>query len=314
MMKSSDSGLWSGEINSTSSGFYVVKVKSVDGAGNITERDLNSILFVDKGKILTQGGVRAVDNAKITVYKEDEQSKVWSVWDGASFGQNNPQVTNVDGGYSYFLPNGTYYLTVTASDFKKVTSSIFKIDRPTAINMDFDMNAQSKINFGAWSFALPDFTFKTVDMVIHEPKINSNVQKENPLVEHEIPDFILPKTSGGDLNSLELRGKPQIIIFINSWLPETSSQINEIANLPDGYKQKISLILIEDSLSKAVVFSKRGGYDKLTIVSDSDGSLITPFKLNILPTSYFLDKKGIVKKVVNGTILKDDIINYIDSI
>ncbi|HET7099050.1 MAG TPA: redoxin domain-containing protein [Patescibacteria group bacterium] len=312
MAKSVESGLWTGTINFGASGLFTVVVKSIDGGGNATERDLNSVMFVSSGKVNSQE--TATNNAKVTVYQQDAKSKIWSLWDALSFGQTNPQTTNDLGNYSYFLPSGTYYLKVTAPGFKKITTNIFKLDDPTAINMDFEMNPLVKFNFGPWSIAIPDVFSSTIDIALKQVEVPDNDQNNNSFIGKETPNFILPKVNGGDLNSLTLRGKPQVIIFLNSWLPGATDQILQVKSLDPVYKSKVSLIMTEENLAKITVFAKRGNYDDLAIAADPDGLLVTPYNLNTLPTSYFVDRKGIVQRVVTGIVTKDDIINYIDSI
>jgi len=80
----------------------------------------------------------AVAGAKVSIYQVGPGSKLWNLWDGESFSQKNPQITTEIGEYSFFLPTGTYYLTITNSGYKKVTSKIFSLETPTVVNADFE--------------------------------------------------------------------------------------------------------------------------------------------------------------------------------
>ena len=300
MTKSVDSGLWSGIVNFVSPGHYVVKVKSIDGANNETVRDLNSILVIDSGKIKEKGTDTIIREANINICQQDELSKVWSLWDGQSFGQENPQVIT-DGSYSYFLPSGTYYLTSTVSGYKKVTSKIFKIKTPTTLNTNIEMERGWWVN-----------PFKSINMSVIRSKVIANEQEYNSLIGKEAPRFLLPSITGQELDLVSLRGKNRMLVFLNTWLPATSEQISVISALEKIYKDRISIIMIEENISKVSVFAKKGGYNDLSIVADPDGTLVDSYYVNSLPSSYFIDRKGLVQKMITGVVLGDEIINNLD--
>ena len=51
--------------------------------------------------------------ATVTCYElVDEASSCWEVWDGAFWGQTNPQTTGADGYYSFFTLPGKYKIEV----------------------------------------------------------------------------------------------------------------------------------------------------------------------------------------------------------
>lgn len=312
MTKSASSGLWSGEVNFKSPGMFNIQVKSIDGADNQTLRDLNSVLVLNGGTILNDSG-EVITGATVRVYKQDELSRIWSLWDGSSFGQSNPYVSGDDGGYSYLLPAGTYYLTASSTRYAKIASRIFKLNSPGVINSALTLKPQKMVSIGPLTFALPSIFSDVVDIAVTTPRVSSNEESKSSLIGAEILGFNLPVVNGGELNSLSLRGKSQIILFINTWLPGVNEQIAVIKKLDRKYQEKIFLIAVQENLSKTSVFVKRGGYDDLTFAVDPDGELVEEFKLNSFPAGYFIDRKGIVQRVTTGVIGADDIMKYLNS-
>lgn len=303
MVKSISSGLWSGVVNFSLPGHYVIKVRSIDGANNIVERNLDSIQVIGSGHVTSKDVGVSVLGASVKVYQQDELSKVWSLWDGASFGQNGTQTVNENGGYSLFLPSGTYYLNITASGYRKLTSKIFKLNSPTALNTNFEMQKGWWIN-----------PFEAMGISVNKAKFDTNEVNISSLVKTEAPGFLLPTVSGNDLDLISLRGKNRMLVFLNTWLPATSEQISVISSLEEIYKDRISIIMVEENISKVSVFAKKGGYENLSIATDSDGTLIDFYKLNSMPVGYFIDKRGVIQKVVTGVITADEIKNTLDSI
>ncbi len=45
--------------------------------------------------------------------------------------------------------------------------------------------------------------------------------------------------------------------------------------------------------------------------TDPDATLETLYKLNVLPTSYFIDRKGIITKVFSGVLSEKEIIDIL---
>ena len=58
------------------------------------------------------------------------------VWDGAAFGQRNPQKTSSSGTFNLFLPAGKYYLQATAPGYHTLISNIIDANQPTPVTAD----------------------------------------------------------------------------------------------------------------------------------------------------------------------------------
>ena len=58
-------------------------------------------------------------------------------------------------------------------------------------------------------------------------------------------------------------------------------------------------------LKVVAIYKKRGGYTTPFII-DQDSSLTEQYALDILPSHYFLDRRGIIKEVVRGDLSSDE--------
>jgi hypothetical protein len=52
----------------------------------------------------------------------------------------------------------------------------------------------------------------------------------------------------------------------------------------------------------------------LPIFADPDATLAVPYNLSSLPVHYFLDRKGVVKKVVYGALSEEELANTLINI
>jgi hypothetical protein len=68
-----------------------------------------------------------------------------------------------------------------------------------------------------------------------------------------------------------------------------------------------------EKLSKVYVFQKRGEYN-FSMLADPDATLSNSYNLNSLPVSYFLDRSGVVKRVMFGIMNKEELENTLTNI
>jgi len=300
--KSLETGLWSGIINFPKKGFYKISTKSVDGAENETSRKLNSVLVVEPGKIVDKLTGEAIEKAKISLYYQDKMSDLWVVWDGSPFGQKNPQTTEADGIYRYFLPSGSYYFLIEAPGFVNLYSNIFSLEQPSPVNAVLWMKKLRTIKIGPFTFKLPAWVSRRQGVNIKLPSVDG--KRVESLKGSLAPLFSLP-TTDRDFSLSSLRGKSALISFISSWSPPSLEQILVLNDLQE-LKDQMAVVTLQESMAKIMIFQRRGNYE-LPIVVDTDGTLVEKYLINTLPTHYFLDRKGMVKEVVTGVLSGEEI-------
>jgi peroxiredoxin len=307
---SDETGLWSGTINVDKPGLYTIKTKAIDGAGNINERDLNSILVVAPGKITGEDG-KAVKSGEVTLYVQDTQSEIWSVWDGETFGQPNPYEINEFGEYQYFLPPGTYYLQIKSPGHPVTTSQIFKLNNSTAFNSDFALKKSGGIRLGPVTLRLFNYLTERTSVVLKTPKVNQ--EQTNSLVGKDMPSFSLRTAMDEPFNQSDLRGKESVLTFVSTWSPPSVEQVSILDDLVNEELLNSTIVAVEETASKVSIFQRRGNY-KVDIVVDPDGEIVEDFNINSLPLHYFLNRSGEIKKVAVGVLNKDEINAIFDEI
>jgi hypothetical protein len=308
LRKNSDNGLWSGTF-SLKEGNYQLSFSAIDGASNKTVRDLNNVIVVANGKI--SGSVGGVINGKITVYYQEPVTNSWQIWDGAAYSQINPQATDGNGNYSLFLPPGKYYLHIEAAGFKTTDTEFFTIDSPQPVNADFTLNPLKLLfSLGPIKIYLPDFSVLSLPFKNNLP---DSVQTSNEMIGKNTPFFNLSVSGQNSFSSDSLTGKPTVLTFLNTWSPASTEQISILDKFSKNTDFNSAVIVEGEKVSKVYVFQKRGGYG-LPVFADPDATLTIPYNLNFLPVHYFLDRKGIVKKVVYGALNEEELANTLVNI
>jgi peroxiredoxin len=127
------------------------------------------------------------------------------------------------------------------------------------------------------------------------------------------PDFVLERLGGGTLRLSDLQGKPVLLNFWASWCPPCRQEMPEIVAAYERHKAEGLVVLgvnLQEADSKIASFASDYGMT-FPIVIDRDGDVGQSWRIGGafkgLPSSYFIDSKGVVRDVFNQALTKDSI-------
>ena len=295
LLKNPENGLWSAELVFPAPGVYTLGTYAIDGAQNEATRALQTVVALAPGSAVDSAG-RPVSGATITVYTFDATTARYVVWDGPSYGQANPQTTGPDGNYQLFLPTGTYYIEVKAKGHRKLKTQIFGIRDPLPITSNLPLPAGRRIRIGPWEVPLPDFG-ASFQMISTEPP-HVELPVSQPIVGRELPYVTFP-VEGKNFVSTDIRGKPTVLTALNTWWPQAGMQLQRLEELSAHKEINVLVLVPQESPSQVEIFRRRGGYS-VPMVADKDGDLVDPLQYQLMPTHYFVNRKGVIGKVITG--------------
>jgi peroxiredoxin len=116
------------------------------------------------------------------------------------------------------------------------------------------------------------------------------------------PDFSLPKLGGGRVSLSSLRGKVVLVDFWAQWCEPCKKELPELDKLSREYSDKNVVVLavnIDKTTENAQRLATQLGL-KLPILLDPAGSVAGTYDLPKMPSSFIVDKKGIVRFVHEG--------------
>lgn len=126
------------------------------------------------------------------------------------------------------------------------------------------------------------------------------------------PDFTLDLLGDGQISLSELRGKPVILNVWASWCLPCRAEMPAIEKVYQSYKD-VGLVVIglnttyQDSEVDAAAFVKEFGLT-FSIVLDRDGAVSRRYLVTGLPTTFFIDREGIIRSVVVGGPMSETLI------
>ena len=129
------------------------------------------------------------------------------------------------------------------------------------------------------------------------------------------PDFSLLTTDGELITLSDLRGQPILLNIWASWCSPCRIEMPAMERTYQENKSKGYLVLAvnatnQDDLNKAIAFIKEKEIT-FPILLDQKGEISKLFQVRALPTSFFIDRHGIIQEVVVGGPMSEALINIL---
>jgi len=118
------------------------------------------------------------------------------------------------------------------------------------------------------------------------------------------PDFTLQSITGETYTLSDLRGQAVVINLWATWCPPCRAEMPALQKMYAEYKDQGLVILavnstVQDTASAVPPFASEYSLT-FPILLDDAGSVNNAYQVRSLPSSYFIDRKGIVRQVIIG--------------
>jgi len=124
------------------------------------------------------------------------------------------------------------------------------------------------------------------------------------------PDFEAPllRQGGGTLSLSSLRGTAVVINFWASWCVPCRAEARDLDAVHQRYSAQgltfLGVDIVQDDWDDAMAFVKEFGIT-YPMVRDVSGTVTATYQIVNLPTTYFIDRKGIIRDRYVGGFLGD---------
>ena len=118
------------------------------------------------------------------------------------------------------------------------------------------------------------------------------------------PDFMLNTPDGETFMLSNLQGKAVLVNLWATWCPPCRAEMPAMQKLYDEYKDQGFIVLAinmtyQDDFSAIAPFTQEYNLS-FPILIDETGSVARKYELRSLPSSFFIDREGIIQEVVIG--------------
>ena len=124
------------------------------------------------------------------------------------------------------------------------------------------------------------------------------------------PDFELTDLQGATVRLSDFRGQKVLVNFWASWCPPCRAEMPHIQKFYEKYKDRgvavlsVNLASLEKNDEMAASFARKHGL-AFPIVLDSDGGVLSAYKVKAYPTTFVVDENGVVRDIVVGPMTLD---------
>jgi peroxiredoxin len=118
------------------------------------------------------------------------------------------------------------------------------------------------------------------------------------------PDFELKTITGETVKLSDLRGQAVLVNLWATWCPPCRAEMQSIEKIYLEYKDQGFVVLAvdmtyQDNLERVMPFVTEQGLT-YPILLDETGGMASAYQLRSLPTSFFINREGIINEVVIG--------------
>ncbi len=137
-----------------------------------------------------------------------------------------------------------------------------------------------------------------------------------PQADHPAPDFTLMRLDGTPVTLSKLTGQVALINIWATWCPPCRAEMPTIETAYEQYRDQgftvLAVNLQEDPRSVAAFMQEY----TLTFpaVLDLDGQVSRTYQAFSLPSSFFVDKKGVIRAVYRGPMPRSVIVGTVEQL
>ncbi len=128
----------------------------------------------------------------------------------------------------------------------------------------------------------------------------------------QAPDFTLQTLDGDIVTLSELRGRPVLVNMWASWCTPCKYEMPTIQKVYEEFRDRGLMVLAvnltkKDNLTSVISFVEE--YDlTFPILLDVDGKVEEAYQLRGLPSTFFIDRDGIIQSVVIGGPMPEEVV------
>jgi peroxiredoxin len=118
------------------------------------------------------------------------------------------------------------------------------------------------------------------------------------------PDFLLEDTGGNEVRLSDYRGRPVVLNFWATWCRPCRKEMPQLVAASERYGDEGLVVIglnLQEGRSIIEPFAQDYGVD-FPILIDRDGEVGDEYRLLGLPTTYFIDKSGVIRSIFTGPL------------
>ena len=132
--------------------------------------------------------------------------------------------------------------------------------------------------------------------------LSGRAREPAPIVGHPAPDFTLATLDGSPVTLSELRGQVLLINLWATWCPPCRAEMPAIQSVHDEFAAQGFAVLavnVREDPATVVRYMQQNNL-RFPALLDSRGQVAADYRTRVFPSSFFVDRNGIVRAVYLG--------------
>ncbi|NMD70483.1 TlpA family protein disulfide reductase [Bacillus sp. DNRA2] len=120
------------------------------------------------------------------------------------------------------------------------------------------------------------------------------------------PDFELKTLAGDTVKLSDYKGKKVMLNFWATWCPPCKAEMPDMEKFYEGNKDRVEILAVNmDTTNDVEGFAKEYGIT-FPILLDEKNEVNRDYGIVSIPTTFFIDEKGVIKQKINGSMKLED--------
>ena len=152
-------------------------------------------------------------------------------------------------------------------------------------------------------------SWPSFDQFVVGSNSSASIAAKSPVVGKPLPDFSLLATDGTTTRASDLYGKPTVLVICSTWADNAQTVISTVNSIQSPYINTV-IVTSGESLAHLSAYAEISRQSK-PLVADPDNVLTQNLQASVVPTTYIIDRHGVVQKVLTGLISKQELIQNV---
>ena len=136
-----------------------------------------------------------------------------------------------------------------------------------------------------------------------------------PAIGHPAPDFQLTSTNGETFDLAALRGTPVVLNFWATWCPPCKAELPELQAASERLAGQVAIVGVNQAEDPERV---RAFVDEMGLTFemplDERAGVSQAYRVRSLPTTFFIDRTGVIRKMQIGPVTEATLAQLLESI
>lgn len=123
-----------------------------------------------------------------------------------------------------------------------------------------------------------------------------------PRADLKAPDFTLAALEGGSIALADMQGKVVVLNFWATWCQPCRSEMPALEQVWSDYREQDLVVLavnLQESSQRVSAFVQEIGLT-FPVLLDDKGDVFQLYQVQLYPTTFFIDREGIIREVIYG--------------